>query len=86
MGIKYTVFEYIKRPGDVSSVYYTNYIVYKFPLQSLILIFLHPICRDVTVHRLISKNTVEEGMYRCAQGKLKLEEELTGQSSGKDWL
>ena len=39
-------------------------------------------CREVTVYRLISKNTVEEGMLRCAQAKLQLEQDVTGQTDG----
>ena len=38
--------------------------------------------REVTVHRLISKHTVEEAMLRCAQAKLQLEQDVTGQSEG----
>ncbi len=34
--------------------------------------------RDVTVYRLLSKGSVEEGIYRCAQNKLKLEQDVTG--------
>nr|XP_022344572.1 SWI/SNF-related matrix-associated actin-dependent regulator of chromatin subfamily A containing DEAD/H box 1B-like [Crassostrea virginica] len=33
--------------------------------------------REVSVVRLISKDTVEEGMLRCARGKLKLEKDIT---------
>lgn len=34
--------------------------------------------RDVSVFRLVSKNTIEEAMLRCAQAKLKLERDVTG--------
>lgn len=33
--------------------------------------------RPVTIHRLISKGTIEEGMFQMAQEKLKLEREIT---------
>ena len=42
-------------------------------------------CREVTVHRLISKNTVEEAMLRCALAKLQLEQDVTGQSEGLEY-
>lgn len=35
-------------------------------------------CRDVTIYRLVSKNTIEEAMLRCAQAKLRLERDVTG--------
>ena len=41
--------------------------------------------REVTVHRLISKNTVEEAMLRCALAKLQLEQDVTGQSEGLEY-
>jgi SWI/SNF-related matrix-associated actin-dependent regulator 1 of chromatin subfamily A len=37
--------------------------------------------REVTVIRLISKDTVEEGMLRCARDKLKLEKDITTDES-----
>ena len=37
--------------------------------------------REVSVVRLISKDTVEEGMLRCARGKLKLEKDITTDES-----
>ena len=33
--------------------------------------------RTVKVIRLIAENTVEEGMLRCAQAKLRLEQDVT---------
>lgn len=33
--------------------------------------------RPVTIHRLISQGTIEEGMFQMAQEKLKLEREIT---------
>lgn len=33
--------------------------------------------RPVAIHRLISKGTIEEGMFQMAQEKLKLEQEIT---------
>ena len=39
--------------------------------------------RDVTIYRLVSKNTVEEAMLRSAQAKLQLEQDVTGQTEGK---
>lgn len=38
--------------------------------------------RDVTLYRLIGKNTIEEAMLKCAQEKLKLEREVTSTSAG----
>lgn len=38
--------------------------------------------RDVSVYRLVSRNTVEEAMLRCAQAKLQLEQDVTGQGAG----
>ena len=40
-------------------------------------------CRDVSVYRLVSRNTVEEAMLRCAQAKLQLEQDVTGQGAGQ---
>ncbi|XP_022082535.1 SWI/SNF-related matrix-associated actin-dependent regulator of chromatin subfamily A containing DEAD/H box 1-like isoform X2 [Acanthaster planci] len=41
--------------------------------------------RDVTVTKLISSNSIEEGMLRCAQYKLQLEEQMTrNDCSGED--
>jgi len=40
--------------------------------------------RDVKVYRLISKNSIEEAMLRCAEKKLKLEMDVTG-SNRKGW-
>lgn len=37
--------------------------------------------REVSVVRLISKDTVEEGMLRVARGKLKLEKDITTDES-----
>ncbi|ESN92387.1 hypothetical protein HELRODRAFT_103742 [Helobdella robusta] len=37
--------------------------------------------RDVKVYRLITKNSIEEAMLRCAQDKLKLERDVTGNST-----
>lgn len=34
--------------------------------------------RSVKVIRMLSKGTIEEGMLRCAQGKLQLEKEMIG--------
>ena len=34
---------------------------------------------------MVSKNTIEEAMLRCAQAKLKLEREVTGAKDGQ-WL
>jgi len=36
----------------------------------------------VSVFRLVSKNTIEEAMLRCAQAKLKLERDVTGLDKG----
>ena len=41
------------------------------------------VSREVTVYRLISKGTIEEGMYRATQGKLQLEADVTGGEKGK---
>ncbi|XP_071498159.1 SWI/SNF-related matrix-associated actin-dependent regulator of chromatin subfamily A containing DEAD/H box 1-like [Diadema antillarum] len=38
--------------------------------------------RDVTVTRLVSKNTIEEGMLSCANYKLKLERQMTSGKTG----
>ena len=34
------------------------------------------------MYKLLSKGTVEEGMNRCAENKLKLEEDVTGMGRG----
>ena len=34
-------------------------------------------CRDVTVYRLLTEGTIEEGMHHCALKKLKLERDIT---------
>ena len=47
--------------------------------------YLEYFCRDVHVYKLLSKGTVEEGMNRCAENKLKLEEDVTGMGRG-NWL
>jgi len=36
------------------------------------------VCRDVKIHRLISKSSIEEAMLRCGEKKLKLEMDVTG--------
>jgi len=36
--------------------------------------------REVTVHRLLAEATIEEGIYACAQDKLKLEQDLAAAS------
>lgn len=35
--------------------------------------------REVHIHRLISKETIEEGMFAVAQEKLRLEQRITGE-------
>ncbi|XP_070567797.1 SWI/SNF-related matrix-associated actin-dependent regulator of chromatin subfamily A containing DEAD/H box 1-like [Ptychodera flava] len=40
--------------------------------------------RDVTVIRLISENTIEEAILQCANGKLKLEKDMTTNNSDDD--
>ena len=42
--------------------------------------------RDVTVIRLVGKDTVEEDMLVCAQSKLKLEQDLTASSDSGEGL
>lgn len=39
--------------------------------------------RPVSIYRLISKGTIEEGMAQMAQEKLKLEKEITESNDGK---
>jgi SNF2 family DNA or RNA helicase len=34
------------------------------------------LCREVTVYRLISRGTIEEGMYEMGQKKLQLEKNV----------
>lgn len=45
------------------------------------LFYFRTFYREVSVVRLISKDTVEEGMLRCARGKLKLEKDITTDES-----
>ena len=45
------------------------------------LLYFRTFYREVSVVRLISKDTVEEGMLRCARGKLKLEKDITTDES-----
>ena len=40
-------------------------------------------CRDVHVYKLISENTMEEAMLRCAERKLKLEQDMATITEGK---
>jgi len=43
-------------------------------------------CRDVKIYRLISKNSIEEAILRCAEKKLKLEMDVTGSGQkGRTW-
>ncbi len=46
---------------------------------------LYCIPRDVTIYRLVSQNSIEEGMLRCALGKLKLEQDVTGTKKGNSF-
>jgi len=45
------------------------------------LTFFPIFARPVTVIKLIGEKTIEEGMYRLGQEKLKLEEELGGRAA-----
>ena len=38
------------------------------------------------MYKLLAKGTVEEAMNRCAESKLKLEEDVTGMGRGKSLL
>ncbi|XP_077977649.1 SWI/SNF-related matrix-associated actin-dependent regulator of chromatin subfamily A containing DEAD/H box 1-like [Glandiceps talaboti] len=40
--------------------------------------------RDVTVVKLVSKNTIEEAILRCAMGKLRLERDMTTNNTDDD--
>jgi SWI/SNF-related matrix-associated actin-dependent regulator 1 of chromatin subfamily A len=42
--------------------------------------------KEVTIYRLICEGTVEEGMLGCAQAKLNLEEDVTGQGIGQSHI
>lgn len=39
--------------------------------------------REVTVYRLIAKDTIEEAILQCAQNKLRLEQDMASMDSGK---
>ncbi|XP_074657887.1 SWI/SNF-related matrix-associated actin-dependent regulator of chromatin subfamily A containing DEAD/H box 1-like isoform X2 [Tubulanus polymorphus] len=40
--------------------------------------------REVTVIRIISKNSIEEGMLKCQESKLRLEQDITGRTEGDE--
>lgn len=39
--------------------------------------------RVVTVYRLIAKDTIEEGVFQCAQNKLRLERDMAASDEGE---